>query len=293
VHIDSEDRVAIVSCNDSFQSHWSGTSEGEESEPRNRSIRKINGQNGNPVEFPLTKLGVAAFCHYLDAIGQHENAWHWQRNYLFKRNLVWADLSTNGATKYGDVWRYTELWPKSSMLWNYAHHAQSPKSSVHSVYKTQGKAIWQTLQKLSYGSFFCGTMTPVSHLWGARWPITFSVENDQYSLYDRDNRRQTDMCTKEAYRGSYRTYRADMCTKLRMAMHMCRQTKSISVHAHVHKTDLLIDTDKRHARSFMYVISSTPMRRDSSAELFIVLHIASNSSAYYTKNQSRMYNSAV
>jgi hypothetical protein len=41
------------------------------------------------------------------------------------------------------------------------------------------------------------------------------------------------MCTEEALLGSDRTYRADMCTKLCMAMHMCRQTQSISVHAHV------------------------------------------------------------
>jgi hypothetical protein len=63
----------------------------------------------------------------------------------------------------------------------------------------------------------------------------FSVENDQYS---RHHRHRSVMCTEQAYRGyrgSYRTYRADMCTRLYMAMHMCRQTKSISVHAHVHK----------------------------------------------------------
>jgi hypothetical protein len=40
------------------------------------------------------------------------------------------------------------------MLHNYAHHAQSPKSSVHSVHKMQGKAIRQTLKKLSYRSSF-------------------------------------------------------------------------------------------------------------------------------------------
>jgi hypothetical protein len=33
-----------------------------------------------------------------------------------------------------------------------------------------------------------------------------------------------------------------------MAMQMCRQTKSNSVHAHVHKTDLPIDITERHAR---------------------------------------------
>jgi hypothetical protein len=42
----------------------------------------------------------------------------------------------------------------STMLRNYAHHAQSPESSVHSMHKMQGKAIWQTLEKLSYRSSF-------------------------------------------------------------------------------------------------------------------------------------------
>jgi hypothetical protein len=63
----------------------------------------------------------------------------------------------------------------------------------------------------------------------------FSVENDQCSLHDRHDRgdrRRSVMCTEEAYRGSHRTYRADICTILCMAM--CRQTQSISVHAHVH-----------------------------------------------------------
>jgi hypothetical protein len=76
----------------------------------------------------------------------------------------------------------------------------------------------------------------------------FSVENDQCSLHDRC---RSVMCTEEAdrrtYRGSYRTYRADMCTRLCMDMHMCRQTKSISVH----KTDLPIARNKRHARYFI------------------------------------------
>jgi hypothetical protein len=41
-----------------------------------------------------------------------------------------------------------------SMLRNYAHHAQSPKSSVHSVHKMQGKVIWQILKRLSDRSSF-------------------------------------------------------------------------------------------------------------------------------------------
>jgi hypothetical protein len=69
----------------------------------------------------------------------------------------------------------------------------------------------------------------------------FSRENNQYNRHDRhdrDGRLRLVMCTEKgyrrAYRGSYRTYRADVCRRLCMAMHMCRQTKSISVHAHVH-----------------------------------------------------------
>jgi hypothetical protein len=65
----------------------------------------------------------------------------------------------------------------------------------------------------------------------------FPVENNQSSLHDRHDRhdrRRSVICREEAYRGSYRTYQADMCTRLRIAMQMCRQTKSISVHVHVH-----------------------------------------------------------
>jgi hypothetical protein len=52
------------------------------------------------------------------------------------------------------------------------------------------------------------------------------------------------MCTKEVYR-------ADMCTRLCMAMHMYRQTKSISMQTHIHKTNLPITPNKRHARYFI------------------------------------------
>jgi hypothetical protein len=122
----------------------------------------------------------------------------------------------------------------------------------------------------------------------------FSVENDQCSLHnwhDRDDRRQSVMCTEEAYRGSYRTYRANMSTRLSMAMHICRQTESISVH--------LVDMHTCTKRicwhpqiNSMDVISSTPMRRGSSAEPFPLLHITSNSSAHCTKNQSHVHSSA-
>jgi hypothetical protein len=93
----------------------------------------------------------------------------------------------------------------------------------------------------------------------------FSRENDHYNLHDW---LRSVLCTEEAYWGSYRTHRADICTRLCMTMHMCKQTKSVSVHAHMHKMDLLITQNKRYARYFMDVISSAPMRRDFSSELF-------------------------
>jgi hypothetical protein len=62
--------------------------------------------------------------------------------------------------------------------------------------------------------------------------------------------------------------------------------------ARMHKTDLPIAPNKEHERYFINVISSIPMRRDSSAELFLLLHIASNSSAHCTKNQSHGHNNA-
>jgi hypothetical protein len=38
----------------------------------------------------------------------------------------------------------------------------------------------------------------------------------------------------------------------------------------MHKADLPIAPNKRHTRYFMDIISSTPMRHDSSAELFLI-----------------------
>jgi hypothetical protein len=138
-------------------------------------------------------------------------------------------------------------------------------------------------------------MPPFSHLWGARWPIIFSMGNDQCSLHerhDRDARLWSVMCTEEAYRRayqrSYRTYRADMCTRLCIAMYIWRQTKSISVHAHLHMcthapNGFADNPNKWHARHFIDVISSTRTGRGSSAELFLLLHMPSNSSAHCTK----------
>jgi hypothetical protein len=199
-------------------------------------------------------------------------------------NIAIERATTAGSDKLSMSNEYKYIW---IMLRNYTHHAQSPKSSVHSVHKIQGKAIRQTLKSCHIDhllwnhdvslTFVRGTLT--NH---------FSVENDQCSLHDRhdhDDRRRLVVCTEEAYRlayrGSYRTYWADMCTRLCMGMHICRQTKSISVHAHVHTLT------KRICRlpqiNCMHVISLTPMIRGSSAELFLFLHVASNSSAHCTK----------
>jgi hypothetical protein len=70
------------------------------------------------------------------------------------------------------------------MLRNYAHHAQSPKSSVYSVHKCRAKQSDRPLKSC-----------PVDHLlWSHGSSLTFvrnkltdhfSVENDQCSLHDR------------------------------------------------------------------------------------------------------------
>jgi hypothetical protein len=96
-------------------------------------------------------------------------------------------------------------------------------------------------------------------------------------MYTRESYRQAYW----GYRSSYRTYRADMCTRLSMAMHMC-----------THAQNRFADSLKQHACYFMDVISSTPMKCGSSAELFLLLHIASNSSAHCIKNRSHVHNSA-
>jgi hypothetical protein len=60
-----------------------------------------------------------------------------------------------------------------------------------------------------------------------------------------------------------------------------------------HAQNRFADTpNKQHAYYFMDIISSIPMRRDSSGELFLLLHIASNSSAHCTKNRSHVHNFA-
>jgi hypothetical protein len=75
--------------------------------------------------------------------------------------------------------------------------------------------------------------------------------------------------------------------------------------AHMHKTDLLMAPMKRHAHYFVKAKPTnsgnashsllhewTPMRCDSSTELFLLLYIAFNSSAHCTKNRSHVHNSA-
>jgi hypothetical protein len=63
-------------------------------------------------------------------------------------------------------------------------------------------------------------------------------------------------------------------------------------YAHMHKTDLLIIPTKRHARYFIYVISSTPMRRNSSAELFYCCTSPQIPLRTAQKNRSHVHNSA-
>jgi hypothetical protein len=116
----------------------------------------------------------------------------------------------------------------------------------------------------------------------------FSRENDQCSLHDR---LRSVMCTDETYRGSYRTCRADMCTRLCMVMHMCRQTQSISGHAYMHKTDLPIAPNKRYTRYLIDVISLTSMRRDSSGELFSIAAHRLKFLSTLHKNRSHVHNS--
>jgi hypothetical protein len=79
------------------------------------------------------------------------------------------------------------------------------------------------------------------------------------------------MCTEEAYR-------ADTCTRLCMAMHTCRQTKSISVHAHAQNG--FADRHKETACTWFHRHrwDAIPPRR-----CFLLPHIASNSSAQCIK----------
>jgi hypothetical protein len=91
----------------------------------------------------------------------------------------------------------------------------------------QGKAIWQTLKKLFYRSSFVEPWLQ-SHICERHVDRSFFP-----SLDDRHDRRRSVICMEEAYqrvyrgyRGSYRTYRADMCTRLCMAMQMCTHARN-------------------------------------------------------------------
>jgi hypothetical protein len=149
---------------------------------------------------------------------------------------------------------------------------------------------------------FCGNVAPASHLWGARWPIIFSVENDQCTLHDRHDRRRSVMCTEEAYRLAYLASRglvSDLSGRYMHEIvhgHAHVQTNHVNfcacTCAHMHKTDLPIDINKRHARYVMDVISPTRMRRDSSAELFYECIFPQIPLRTAQKNQSHIHNSA-
>jgi hypothetical protein len=67
-----------------------------------------------------------------------------QRNSPLRRlkgiqNVAPIPLFTHYASSFDKNWSRKEN--TQDMLYNYAHHAQSPKSSVHSVHKMPGKAI--------------------------------------------------------------------------------------------------------------------------------------------------------
>jgi hypothetical protein len=66
-------------------------------------------------------------------------------------------------------------------------------------------------------------------------------------------------------------------------MHGHVQTDQVNFCACTHVQNGFPDNLKWHARYFMDAISSTPMRGNSSTKLFLLLHIASNSSAHCTK----------
>jgi hypothetical protein len=68
--------------------------------------------------------------------------------------------------------------------------------------------------KIVISIIFCGTMAPISYSWGASWPIIVPGEWSVQSPWSR----WSVMYMEEAYRGSYRTYRADVCTRFCMTM---------------------------------------------------------------------------
>jgi hypothetical protein len=99
-------------------------------------------------------------------------------------SITWHRKSDVTFLEYGTRNPHSFRFSVVAMLRNYAHHAQPPKSSVHSVHKMHGKEIWQILKSFridyllwnhdSSLTFVSGTLT--DH---------FSVENDQCSLHDR------------------------------------------------------------------------------------------------------------
>jgi hypothetical protein len=191
-----------------------------------------------------------------------------------------------------------------SMLQNYARHAQSLKSSVASMHKMEGKAIWQTRKKLSCWSsfveprlqshiceghvdrsFFRGEWS-IRSTWSAwsRWSaLISSVHGGSLSA---GLSRLLGFVSDLSGRYVHEIVHGNVYVQTNQ-MNFCACTC-----AHMRKTDLRIATNKRHARYFMNVSPSIPMIRDSSAEFFLLLHIASNSSPHCTKNQSHVHNSA-
>jgi hypothetical protein len=129
---------------------------------------------------------------------------------------------------------YRQIHRMSTMLRDYAHHAQSPNPRCTACAKCRARQSDRPLKSCHIDNPLWNHGSSLTFVRGALIDH-FSRENDQCSLhdrYDRNDRRRSVMCTEKSDR---RAYRADMCTRLCMVMYICRQTKPISVHAHMQR----------------------------------------------------------
>jgi hypothetical protein len=134
---------------------------------------------------------------------------------------------------------------KNTMLRNYAHHAQSPKSWVHSVHKMQSKAIWQILTKLSYRLSFVRPCLQ-SHIYEAHVDRSFfRRERSMQSTWSAGLSGLSGLVSKLSGRNVHEIVHG----------HAHVQTNPVNscacTCAHMHKTDLPIAPNKRHARYFI------------------------------------------
>jgi hypothetical protein len=172
------------------------------------------------------------------------------------------------------------------MLRNYAYHAQFPKSSVHSVHKCRAKQSDRPLKSCH-----------IDHLlWNHVSSLTFMRAMLADRLFTGEWSIQSTWLASISYvpRGRLSAGLSGLISDLwgryvHEIVHDHAHVQRDQVNfwactcAHMHKTDLPIAPNKRHARYFMDIISSTSMRGDSSVELFRLLHKTSNSSAHCTK----------